>query len=259
VTREAVLGGLALCALFAVSACSDDRKTPAATSAPDTAVAPTAETPRDSLGRPVGKVIRSATMNGTTQKNGTIEVIAMELVKPAAGFPGNFSTYKSQDVQMASMKIGSVGTITLTPMFGAATDPNAFIQIQFDTAKLAVTDPAGAAFEAATKGVKITKPAVSDVPYPWADAAKSFRYSAEGKPLVTVMFVGHHGPTTFHVMAQSPPAHSEAMAQRLNLILKHWRWDDDYSYLVPSGLKPSTPPQQPDSASKAPAAPTKSK
>ncbi len=190
-------------------------------------------TPLDSMGRPIGRVNREPVSMGYLRVEGDSQIVTMELYRSPASYPPSFSTYKSADMQVASAVVGGTFSVTLSPVFGAAPNPLAFVQIQSDTIALPEKDPAGAAVSAFTSPMKVSRLTVTpNDRYPFATAAKSFRFTTEGTPVTGTMIVGRRGNHTYRILVQYPPEFGDGMAPRVGLILRHFRWDDDFTYLV---------------------------
>ncbi len=220
--------------LLSAAACSGDKSgdTADATSTDSVPMA-TMKSPRDSMGRPTGRVRRELTTIRRLDGDPDSQLVSIELYTPPADFPVQFTTYKSGDTQVGSGRIGSNASVTFTPMFGAGTDPNTFIQVSFDTTALDSTDPAGAALKVMTADSTMRGMQTSDdSSYPWATAARTFRYTAGGKQISGTVIVGRRGSHSYWIFVKHPADLRSKVMPRAQLILDQWRWEDDYSYLV---------------------------
>jgi hypothetical protein len=224
----------AFAALF-ISACSSDKgadKDAKPAASPDSALMESAATPRDSLGRPIGRVIREAVKTGYVGA-GTKQPVTLELIKAPEGFPVQFSTYKTTDLQMASARIGSNASITLSRVVSAQSGSQGIVQIQFDTAGASSANPAEEALKSYTSGMKISALSMTALEgYPWAKQARSYRYTSEGRQVTGRIIAGTRGSHAWRILVQHAPDAAAAINPRLDILLRNWRWDDDFTYLV---------------------------
>src|SRR4051812_30650140 len=118
---------------IAAMGCSSDKGRTSSSTTSDSLTKKQPPMQIDSLERPVGHVARTASINRVVRVNGSNQVQPSDLIVSPDGFPVKFSTYKDPDTQMASMTRAGMATVTLTPVFGTTTNPDAFIQIVIDT------------------------------------------------------------------------------------------------------------------------------
>ncbi|MEO5509120.1 MAG: hypothetical protein ABIS27_00720 [Longimicrobiales bacterium] len=224
-------GALMLCVTYG---CSDKGKksdAPAADSIPMV----TRATWMDSLHRPLGRVRRMPTLMGRIRIANDSPMVNMDLYSQPDGFPLRFTTYKVSDMTVSTMKIGSSSSITLSPLFNGTPDPQAYVQIQFDSAAPPASGAAEAAIKLSTSGMKPSDLRVTPSDeYPWATAASSFRYEASNRSFAGMVLIGRRGTQTFRIFVHYPVELASQMAPRVKLVIQQWRWSDDYTYLVPA-------------------------
>jgi hypothetical protein len=228
-----VLAGGALVLLVAYG-CSDKGKKADAT-ASDSIPMVTRATWLDSLHRPLGRVRRMPSLMGRIRIAADTPMVNMDLLTQPDGFPLRFTTYKVSDMTVATMKIGSSSSITMTPLLNGTPDPQAYVQIQFDTAAPPATGAAEEAIKLSTSGNKPSGLRVTPSnDYPWATTASTFRYTASNRSFAGMIVIGRRGTDTYRIFVHYPAELESQMAPRAKLIIEQWRWEDDYSYLVPA-------------------------
>jgi hypothetical protein len=196
------------------------------------------DTPVDSLGRPLGRVRREPTRTLNIVVEGQKQATPVELFEAPEDFPVRFSTYKPTVMQVAMAHIGSTATVTFSPVFGGQLDPDAFVQVQFDTTALAADDPAGLAIETIlteSGASNLTTNELKD--YDWATAAKSFRFRRAGRRITGTMIVGTRGDHSYRIFTEYPEEFGDGMGPRVSMLLRQWRWEDDYTYLLPDSIR----------------------
>jgi hypothetical protein len=158
-------------------------------------------------------------------------------------------------MQMASMIRDGVATLSLSPIFGSQPDHDAYVQIIFDTMSVPATNAADSTLRMLTTGRKVSGVSGTHADSTaWATDAKTYQFTADGKKLQSTVIVGRRGKTTYRIFAQYPASRADVVRARLHELLTQWRWEDDYSYLIPAPVAPASADTAPPASSSKPAA-----